>query len=140
MSRTPIGVSKRVCWLCHHYLENLANIEKVEFLVSENQGKIHGGWAMPPDTSNALTTQIRTEKICLANFLFKRPPFMPKKDHHTHAMEAAMRLLVQWEINDIRESIIARRRSDSFPNEEWNDTLRNHCVTDWLDSDSTIKP
>lgn len=53
--------------------------------MSENQGKIHAGWRMPPDT----------------------PP----------GIEFHMQQLVELEIEELRASIIARRRSDSFPNE-----------------------
>lgn len=55
---------------------------------SENQGKIHAGWAMPPGAPDAVKEK--------------------------------MRELIEWEIRDIRETIIARRRSDSFPNEDRN--------------------
>lgn len=79
-------------------------IEKSRILVSENQGKIHRGWALPPETSNAV--------------------------------EGAMRLLIQLEINEIRESIIARRRSDSFPSEEREYAMREHKDEEMLEEDT----
>lgn len=45
-----IGVSKHWCWLCQNYLEILLRKKKLHIQVSGNQGKIHVGWDMPPDT------------------------------------------------------------------------------------------
>lgn len=80
-----IGVSKRLCWLCQKFVENLKVAGTIRVFMSENQGKIHAGWRMPPDT----------------------PP----------GIEFHMQQLVELEIEELRASIIARRRSDSFPNE-----------------------
>lgn len=89
-SRTvEIGVSKRLCWLCQRYVENLNRIHKLRVLVSENQGKIHAGWAMPQGGSEAV--------------------------------KVAMLELIDMETHEIRESIIARRRSDFFPGDAQDD-------------------
>lgn len=80
-----IGISKRLCWLCQKFVENLNAAGAIRVFVSENQGKIHAGWRMPPDTPSEI--------------------------------EFNMRKLIGLEIKELRGSIIARRRSDSFPNE-----------------------
>lgn len=80
-----IGVSKRLCWLCQKFVENLRVAGAIRVFASENQGKIHADWGMPPDTPSGI--------------------------------EFSMRQLVELEIEQLRTSIIARRRSDSFWNE-----------------------
>ena len=81
-----IGISKRSCWLCQQFLGSLSKCMASRILVSENQGKVHSGWAMPPRTPESVK-----EEMCG---------------------------LIDWEIHDIRERVIARRRSDSFPNSD----------------------
>lgn len=54
-----IGVSKRLCWLCQQFVESLFRLENLRMLVSENQGKIHPGWAMPPGTPDAVEAWMR---------------------------------------------------------------------------------
>lgn len=83
-----VGVSKRLWWLCQWFIESLTRDTSRRFRVSENQGKIHNGWAMPSRTPDTV--------------------------------KSAINELVEWEICDLRETIIARRRSDLFPkNERW---------------------
>lgn len=53
-----IGVSKRFCWLCQKFMENLS-ATGIRVLVSEYQGKIHAGWRMPPNTPSGIESNMR---------------------------------------------------------------------------------
>ncbi|MCJ1470267.1 hypothetical protein MMC07_008912 [Pseudocyphellaria aurata] len=87
-----IGVSKRLCWLCQKFFENLNGTGAVRVLASENQGKIHAGWRMPLGTPSEV--------------------------------DSGMRHLIEWEIEELRNGIVQRRRSNPFPNEERDDLSR----------------
>lgn len=54
-----IGVSKRLCWLCQEFLKYLNIAGLIQVFVSQNQGKIHAGWRMPPDTPHGIAFRMR---------------------------------------------------------------------------------
>lgn len=64
-------------------MSDFASQNHIQVAVSQFQGKIHGGWMMPPNAP---------ERIRLV-----------------------MQDAVNYEINDLGEKILRRRRSDSFP-------------------------
>lgn len=82
-------------------MEYLNAENAIRVIVSENQGKIHAGWRMPPDTPSGI--------------------------------EFNMRQLVKPEIQEPRASIIARRRSNSFPNELRGDLTKEDFGMEFLD-------
>lgn len=86
-----IGVSKGLCFLCEKFMEFFTSETKIRIFVSQFQGKMRGGWMLPPQASDSV-----------------------KKNMHE---------VVNHEINDLRESIIRRRRSDSFPSVDQDHTV-----------------
>ena len=54
-----IGVSKGLCCLCQKFVKYLNVAGLIQVFVSQNQGKIHAGWRMPPDTPSGIEFQMR---------------------------------------------------------------------------------
>lgn len=54
-----IGLSKTLCWLCQEFVENLKDAGAIRVFVSENQGKMHAGWTIPPNTPSEIEFRMR---------------------------------------------------------------------------------
>jgi hypothetical protein len=50
-----IGLSKRLCFLCQKYIEELTRATRIKFLLSSSyHDKIHSGWTIPAGTPDAV--------------------------------------------------------------------------------------